>query len=229
MGKRKSSKKPQTRIKQVLDKSFRCVFCAHQGSVTCKLDNKNKIGRLDCKDCGQSFQTDITHLSEPVDLYSQWIDACEEANPVDRAPARAKSAGAQPAPKKRRAPRDDEAEEADEDEEEDGDFVEGGRDPAASEEEEELPDLRPKGRKKQRLEESPPPLYIFAETGEHCWGAIEPSESEWLHKWVWKVEALPSLEESIPEEIEHMKANWGILSGLLEGGLAAQSLASAVA
>ncbi|GAA6052070.1 hypothetical protein JCM3770_006614 [Rhodotorula araucariae] len=163
MGKRKSSKKPQTRIKQVLDKSFRCVFCAHQGSVTCKLDNKNKIGRLDCKDCGQSFQTDITHLTEPVDLYSQWIDACEEANPVDREPssgggaARAKSAAAPPAgtaaqskQNKRRAPRDDEAEEADEDEdeEEDGEFA----DDVDDAEEEDLPDLRPKGRKKQRVE-----------------------------------------------------------------------------
>ncbi|GAA5855280.1 hypothetical protein JCM9279_001931 [Rhodotorula babjevae] len=159
MGKRKSSKKPQTRIKQVLDKSFRCVFCAHQGSVTCKLDNKLKVGRLDCKDCGQSFQTDITHLSEPVDLYSAWIDACEEANPADRAPARAKSAAAAAAAppaaqkKKRRANADEDEDEA-EQSEEDGDFEEGGRDPAAEEEEEEedLPDLRAKSRKKQRVE-----------------------------------------------------------------------------
>ncbi|TNY18186.1 transcription elongation factor Elf1 like-domain-containing protein [Rhodotorula diobovata] len=153
MGKRKSSKKPQARIKQVLDKSFRCVFCAHQGSVTCKLDNKTKIGRLDCKDCGQSFQTDITHLSEPVDLYSQWIDACEEANPVGQPAPRAKSATAQPSAqkKKRRADEDE-----DEGSEEDRDFEEGV-DPAAGgdegeEDEEELPDLRPKGRKKQRVD-----------------------------------------------------------------------------
>ncbi|KWU42340.1 Elf1-domain-containing protein [Rhodotorula sp. JG-1b] len=74
MGKRKSSKKPQTRVKQVLDKSFRCMFCARTGSVTCKMDTKNRVGRLQCKDCNQSFQV---HLSEPVDVYSAWIDACE--------------------------------------------------------------------------------------------------------------------------------------------------------
>ncbi|GAA5931428.1 hypothetical protein JCM3775_005020 [Rhodotorula graminis] len=160
MGKRKSSKKPQTRVKQVLDKSFRCVFCAHQGSVTCKLDNKLKVGRLDCKDCGQSFQTDITHLSEPVDLYSAWIDACEEANPADRGPARAKSAAAAPAAapaaqqqkKKRRADADEDEDEA-EDSEEDGDFQEG-RDPAAGQEDEDedLPAPMTKSRKKQRVD-----------------------------------------------------------------------------
>ncbi|GAA5903735.1 Elf1p [Sporobolomyces salmoneus] len=80
MGKRKSSKKPQARIKQVLDKSFRCIFCAHQGSVTCKMDNKAHIGRLDCKDCGQSYSMDISHLDQPVDVYSSWIDAASEAN-----------------------------------------------------------------------------------------------------------------------------------------------------
>ncbi|GAA5902036.1 hypothetical protein JCM6882_000174 [Rhodosporidiobolus microsporus] len=104
MGKRKSSKKPQTRIKQVLDKSFRCVFCAHQGSVTCKMDSKNHLGRLDCKDCGQTFTMEINHLSEPIDVYSSWLDACEEANPADAAPApRSAKAASKPASKKRRA------------------------------------------------------------------------------------------------------------------------------
>ena len=30
--------------------------------------------------CLEEFQTLITHLSEPVDVYSEWIDACEAAN-----------------------------------------------------------------------------------------------------------------------------------------------------
>ncbi|GAA6007784.1 hypothetical protein JCM11491_003963 [Sporobolomyces phaffii] len=94
MGKRKSSKKPQTRVKQVLDKSFRCIFCAHQGSVTCKMDNKQHIGRLDCKDCGTTFSMDISHLDAPVDVYSSWIDAASEAN-SGRGRAAASSSGLQ--------------------------------------------------------------------------------------------------------------------------------------
>ncbi|GAA6009500.1 transcription elongation factor 1 family protein [Rhodotorula paludigena] len=150
MGKRKSSKKPQVRVKQVLDKSFRCVFCAHQGSVTCKLDTKNHIGRLACKDCGQSFEADINHLTEPVDLYSQWIDACEAVNPVNAPPQRAKSA--QAAPKKRRAA--DDEEDADEEDEDDGQNRggAGGRTGLTDDEEEEdLPDLRAV-HKKQRVD-----------------------------------------------------------------------------
>ena len=35
------------------------------------------IGTLACRMCGVSWQTNIHNLSEPVDIYSDWIDACE--------------------------------------------------------------------------------------------------------------------------------------------------------
>ncbi|GAA5936541.1 transcription elongation factor 1 family protein [Sporobolomyces koalae] len=139
MGKRKSSKKPQTRVKQVLDKSFRCIFCAHQGSVTCKMDNKLHVGRLDCKDCGQTFSMDISHLDAPVDVYSSWIDAASAVNstsrtashpttgpisnrqdPTDRRPA-SSSTAATTAKKVKKRSRDDDDESEPEDEEDDDD------------------------------------------------------------------------------------------------------------
>lgn len=43
-----------------------------------KLDKKAGVGSLHCKICGQRFQTTINHLSAAVDVYSDWIDACEE-------------------------------------------------------------------------------------------------------------------------------------------------------
>ncbi|KAK6456455.1 transcription elongation factor Elf1 like-domain-containing protein [Scheffersomyces xylosifermentans] len=78
MGKRKSSAKPQKKIKQTLDITFTCLFCNHEKSVICTLDKKNLLGELHCKICGQSFQTSIHSLSQPVDIYSDWIDACED-------------------------------------------------------------------------------------------------------------------------------------------------------
>jgi transcription elongation factor Elf1 len=78
MGKRKSSAKPQKKIKQTLDVTFTCLFCNHEKSVICTLDKKNLLGELHCKICGQSFQTAIHSLSQPVDIYSDWIDACED-------------------------------------------------------------------------------------------------------------------------------------------------------
>lgn len=42
------------------------------------MDKKAGVGTLHCKVCGQRFQTTINHLSAAVDVYSDWIDACEE-------------------------------------------------------------------------------------------------------------------------------------------------------
>jgi transcription elongation factor Elf1 len=33
--------------------------------------------------CGQKYTCNITHLSEPIDVYSDWIDACDKANKED--------------------------------------------------------------------------------------------------------------------------------------------------
>lgn len=81
MGKRKkSSRGPVKRVVQKLDTKFNCLFCNHDGSVSCSLDKKNCIGTLSCKICRQSFQTRINSLSQPVDVYSDWFDAVEEVN-----------------------------------------------------------------------------------------------------------------------------------------------------
>ena len=45
--------------------------------MTVKLDRKTSTGALSCKVCGQSYQTGINTLSAPVDVYSDWIDACD--------------------------------------------------------------------------------------------------------------------------------------------------------
>lgn len=81
MGKRKKAAKPTTKkLVQKLDTKFNCLFCNHEKSVSCTLDKKNSIGSLSCKICGQSFQTRINALSQPVDVYSDWFDAVEEVN-----------------------------------------------------------------------------------------------------------------------------------------------------
>lgn len=78
MGKRKtSSRGPVKKAKQRLDTTFTCLFCNHESSISCTIDKKTNIGTLNCKICGQSFQSPINSLSEPIDIYSNWIDACE--------------------------------------------------------------------------------------------------------------------------------------------------------
>ncbi|KAF2721303.1 Elf1-domain-containing protein, partial [Polychaeton citri CBS 116435] len=63
--------------KELLDTSFRCVFCNHETSVSVKIDKKSGIGTLGCKSCGQTYQTTTNYLSHPVDVYADWIDACD--------------------------------------------------------------------------------------------------------------------------------------------------------
>ena len=39
-----------------------------------------KIGYASCRICTASFNTKISHLDAPIDVYSQWVDECENAN-----------------------------------------------------------------------------------------------------------------------------------------------------
>ncbi|RPA78010.1 Elf1-domain-containing protein [Ascobolus immersus RN42] len=80
MGKRKKATRKPTgpKKREGLASSFACLFCNHENSVSCKIDRKAGIGGLDCKVCGQSFQTDINSLSAPIDVYSDWVDACDQ-------------------------------------------------------------------------------------------------------------------------------------------------------
>ncbi|KAJ2719055.1 hypothetical protein GGI07_005439 [Coemansia sp. Benny D115] len=79
MGKRKSSRKVVKKERPKLDKTFDCLFCNHEGSIVVAMDKEHKVGNLKCKICAASYQAAINHLSDAVDVYSEWIDACEEA------------------------------------------------------------------------------------------------------------------------------------------------------
>ncbi|CCA69697.1 related to ELF1-Protein required for growth on glycerol mediumTranscription elongation factor, implicated in the maintenance of proper chromatin structure [Serendipita indica DSM 11827] len=85
MGKRKkSSRKPgPSKKKEPLETTFACIFCHHEKSVACKIDKKELLGHLYCKICGQTFQTRANYLTEPVDIFADWIDASEAASKLN--------------------------------------------------------------------------------------------------------------------------------------------------
>ncbi|EMC97420.1 hypothetical protein BAUCODRAFT_33135, partial [Baudoinia panamericana UAMH 10762] len=82
MGKRKKSSRKPTgpKKREPLATSFKCVFCSNETSVTVAIDKKTHIGTLNCRACGQNYQSvsDMKALMAPVDVYYEWIDACEE-------------------------------------------------------------------------------------------------------------------------------------------------------
>jgi transcription elongation factor Elf1 len=114
---------------------FPCLFCNHEKSVVVKLEKKNGVGQLNCKVCNQQYQCQVnctprftfpisrllmqakeregqrgcadkkTDLSAAVDVYADWVDACDHVAKENgqelggggdaplRAPARAMNAG----------------------------------------------------------------------------------------------------------------------------------------
>ena len=88
MGRRKKSSSPKKakRAKPTVPTQFKCPFCAHEGSVEATMDRDQDIGSLECRVCGATYSCSITYLSEPIDVFSEWIDQCEaeaEANDGD--------------------------------------------------------------------------------------------------------------------------------------------------
>jgi len=80
MGKRKkAAKKPTGKKKnEPLATTFQCLFCNHEKSVTVKMEKKAGVGNLSCKVCGQTYTSGINYLSAAVDVYADWIDACDD-------------------------------------------------------------------------------------------------------------------------------------------------------
>jgi len=81
MGKRKTRKAPpKKRMPTTIPTSFDCPFCNHEKTVECKIDKDRSVGVVRCNVCDANFQMMVNYLSEPVDVYSEWVDQCELAN-----------------------------------------------------------------------------------------------------------------------------------------------------
>jgi len=79
MGRRAKKAPVQTKKRVVLAKRFKCPFCANDESVECQMKHREGTGSLSCRICDASFQMPIHHLHEPIDVFSEWLDACEAA------------------------------------------------------------------------------------------------------------------------------------------------------
>jgi transcription elongation factor Elf1 len=79
MGRRKKAAKKVVKKKRALvSKVFKCLFCSHEKSIVSKIDLKNRTGELECIVCGAKFQSKVNTLTEPIDLYHEWLDKARE-------------------------------------------------------------------------------------------------------------------------------------------------------
>jgi len=83
MGRRKTAQKKLKKKRPEIASTFKCLFCNHEKAVTCTLNHKDKIGELACRICGEGWQTRINYLTEPIDVFSAWLDATEAEAEVD--------------------------------------------------------------------------------------------------------------------------------------------------
>ena len=71
-------RRPQAAPK--LEEQFNCPFCNSAKSVTCTLDWETSRGTVTCGACHEGFSASIHQLSEAIDVYHDWLDACELHN-----------------------------------------------------------------------------------------------------------------------------------------------------
>ncbi|KAF2300270.1 hypothetical protein GH714_026202 [Hevea brasiliensis] len=81
MARRRSKRvvKKPVRVEK-LDTVFTCPFCNHPNAVECIIDRKLFVGEAGCRACKASFSTSTTPLTEPIDIYTEWIDECVRVN-----------------------------------------------------------------------------------------------------------------------------------------------------
>eukprot|EP01120_Amphizonella_sp_Union-15-10_P000206 TRINITY_DN10242_c0_g1_i1.p1 TRINITY_DN10242_c0_g1~~TRINITY_DN10242_c0_g1_i1.p1 ORF type:complete len:101 (+),score=25.25 TRINITY_DN10242_c0_g1_i1:101-403(+) len=81
MGRRKSRRKIiKPKVDNKLPTTFKCPFCSEETSVECLMEKDKKKATISCRSCKASYSTDMNSLTAPIDVYSEWIDQCEEAN-----------------------------------------------------------------------------------------------------------------------------------------------------
>ncbi len=87
MGGAKTKKKaPPKKKRATVPRSFKCPFCNHDESCEVKLDRAADTGAILCRICGEAFQCRITYMSDPVDVFCEWVDELERAPAVPAPP-----------------------------------------------------------------------------------------------------------------------------------------------
>jgi transcription elongation factor Elf1 len=59
---------------------FDCPFCGKTDACAVRMDFEHKLGTIQCDACAAKNDSRISRLSEPIDVYAEWIDQCEEVN-----------------------------------------------------------------------------------------------------------------------------------------------------
>jgi len=56
------------------------------------MDIEHSIGTIRCDGCDAKYDARISRLSDPIDVYAEWIDQCEAVNVPGAGPSNAAAA-----------------------------------------------------------------------------------------------------------------------------------------
>lgn len=78
---KKKTKQKVIKVKiPTISTTFDCGFCYVKKSIQVKILKKELIAKLKCANCGTEWQCKANPLTEPIDVYSMWIDECHKIN-----------------------------------------------------------------------------------------------------------------------------------------------------
>lgn len=80
MAKKKSRKIVSKVKKEEIATIFDCPFCNNKRVIEVKISKKDFKAQINCRICKCNYNTKANGLTEPIDVYSEWIDECEKIN-----------------------------------------------------------------------------------------------------------------------------------------------------
>ena len=90
VGKRKRAKPPPKKAKPKVATVFDCPFCGKTDACGVTMDFDHKVGSIACDSCGARHESRIHRLTEPIDVYAEWIDKWAAAALHPRARSRSR-------------------------------------------------------------------------------------------------------------------------------------------
>jgi transcription elongation factor Elf1 len=105
MGKRSKKVTLKKMAKPRLETVFSCPLCSHEKCIECRMNRQSQTGTARCRVCSAGYQTVISYLSDPVDVYAEWVDVVAERASAGASVARTSttssyaSAGTTPLPR----------------------------------------------------------------------------------------------------------------------------------
>ncbi len=78
---KKKTKQKVIKVKiPTLSTVFDCPYCNNKKSIHVKITKKELVAELKCINCSTEWKCKTNPLTEPIDVYSMWIDECEKIN-----------------------------------------------------------------------------------------------------------------------------------------------------